>query len=1065
MLPPSITLREPLSFPVEIIEVDGLHKIMSGNLPVTPMNVTLEWKQQNRGATKASLETYARAARHYVEFAAHRSRSLIDVTNEEFKWFTQALTGGYFLGADGTQRQLRGVRGARTADTMISLLYSLAVDLQEIYSFTFDWYRYRGVPNELVELVRALGGKTRTNTFRRTHQIPYTPKKVLGLPDEEFELLLRAAHKKWGDTVADGDIAFAEDLDKQRGALFYRNLAILLSMRLEGARRSEPPFITLDDIDREKSLIYLVTKGHGGEHGERLPVLLHPLVESAIWVYATRYRPVTDENSVKGYPVFVSHSTRNYGKRISAQTVRKVIDALRDNLTQPWDKLVSPHTLRHSFASDLQKHGGEAATIVNMRHTSCCQNSVLSQKAKNRMNKITAENLENSAKTFFQRAQSIKDMQRKKFVAEYQLTARQATHIFPKNRWKELQNEWALARAKKALDEAYNSAIVRERFTIERIIKLLEGTGILHLRFMGLAGNEWRKRRMQLPTVKEKVLMTIKDLVAKRIPAGDLTNKLIHKTSGLGCFNQGTWFRDAVLAARRELLEHRTCNDIPQPPEGIRTLAIPGGWIDLDADVWDLRSGSGSYLNRSLLRTDIADIAWQQMRDALVEQHLTCGTVSEHYAEYRIVGELLGDEVPDVRKATLERVQRAWLTFKGNPYKVKRVLAALRRLFTCLCNHTTEVSGIDRNEMLLISCWLYTSVSVGRISPKDDFLSEKEMNETITGCLIDIKAGLDFTEMEVDLLSLSAQPGAKENAAVVVEWGWSLMLLLMLFTGLRRESVANLKIGDWSEIRPGLFALIWSHGKKREEKVSILATSVALLLNQYVQRTAKLRDALGTKNVFLTRDGHGYWSAHQKFDYLVRCLRLFTKRHGIERNRKPLKLNCLIVRRTYVTRELYMGRNIWALRLQLGHSSIRTTKSYAKFDLYEHPEEVGDALDEHARSSLTLWNHPLLLTDLDKSERTRLLDLKEERHQDVGLCRYDCCVKMSSGSPPPCSLCENLVTGPDFLKEWDMEQKGRELEMERLRITSEADHLLAQKKSEYELFKINLAFVRKKDHQ
>jgi integrase len=366
----SITLTERLKLPVETVEVDGLPKLLAGNVPVTPLNIIFKWRRERKGATQSSLSSYARAGKLYVEFAAHRGRSLVDVTNEEFRWFTQALQGRHFLDENGRQQLLCGARGPRTADTMIALLYSLAADLQEIYQIRFDWYRYRGVPVELVEYVRALGGRSRTNTFRRAHRVPYTPRKVVALPDSEFERLLLAARQKWGDIITDGDTAFAEEPEGLRGALFYRNLGILLTLRFEGARRSEPPFITLDDLDRENSRIYLVTKGHGGAEGKKLPVLLHPLVESAIWVYATKYRPATDENSVKGYPVFVSHSTRNYGQRISAQTVRKIVDALRDSLTPPWDELVSPHTLRHSFASDLQKLGGAAAVVVNMRHAS-----------------------------------------------------------------------------------------------------------------------------------------------------------------------------------------------------------------------------------------------------------------------------------------------------------------------------------------------------------------------------------------------------------------------------------------------------------------------------------------------------------------------------------------------------------------------------------------------------------------------------------------------------------------------------------------------------------------------
>jgi integrase len=370
LLAPSPILREPLRLPVEVIEVDGLPKIMAGGCPVTPLNVALKRRRETHGATDASLGVYVRGARLLSEFAAHRGRALIDLTNEDFQWFTNALKGKPFLDKDGRQVFLTGSRCARTADLMIAVNYSLAQDMQEVYGVRFDWYRFGGAPLELVELIRAIGGKRGAGHFRRAHRVPYTPKKIRGLPDAEFERMLRAAFGIWGDTIVDGDVAFSDDAEAQRGALFYRNLGILLTLRFAGARRSEPTFIQPEDVDRENSRLYLVTKGHGGEQGKKLPVLLHPVVDKVIWVYITKYRPVTVKNSEKGYPVFVSHSTRNYGERVTDQTVRKIIDRLRDSLTPPWDKLVSPHTLRHSYASDLQKHGGETAVVVNMRHAS-----------------------------------------------------------------------------------------------------------------------------------------------------------------------------------------------------------------------------------------------------------------------------------------------------------------------------------------------------------------------------------------------------------------------------------------------------------------------------------------------------------------------------------------------------------------------------------------------------------------------------------------------------------------------------------------------------------------------
>ena len=109
---------------------------------------------------------------------------------------------------------------------------------------------------------------------RRTHSIRWIPRKVLGLPDEQFARLLRAAHERWGDVITDGDIAWAADLEAQRGALFFRNLALLLILRCAGSRRFEVVQVRLEDVDRAASLLYLPTKGHRIEEGRQAPVLL-----------------------------------------------------------------------------------------------------------------------------------------------------------------------------------------------------------------------------------------------------------------------------------------------------------------------------------------------------------------------------------------------------------------------------------------------------------------------------------------------------------------------------------------------------------------------------------------------------------------------------------------------------------------------------------------------------------------------------------------------------------------------------------------------------------------------
>ena len=378
----SISLERALKFPVEVIRVPAEDrveepKILAAGVPVTPINNVLSQRRRFKAATKHSIDTYLRAGHLYVVFCAHLGRSIIDITNDEFKIFLGALRGEQFLDAGGNGKTLEGKRSERTADLMVSLMYSIASDIEQLYDVRFDWRRYERLPREVIEALYASQSYKRKIYLERQHRIKHAIPKALGLPDEQFARVIYRARQLWLDVIPNGDRVYIRDpekLEKQRGALFHRNLCILLMMGGEGARRSEVDPLMFDDLDPEKNRLYLVTKGHGGEEGERLPVMMQPVVYNSILHYATQFRPTVNIPEEDKRHIFLSHSPRNYGHRITPETVRKIVDVLRDALDEPWKRRTTPHKFRHRFAYQLQRLGGPFAVVSNMRHA--CLSSV-----------------------------------------------------------------------------------------------------------------------------------------------------------------------------------------------------------------------------------------------------------------------------------------------------------------------------------------------------------------------------------------------------------------------------------------------------------------------------------------------------------------------------------------------------------------------------------------------------------------------------------------------------------------------------------------------------------------
>jgi integrase len=356
--------------PVWIRWVDGLPKILAGGVPVAPFNAALRQRARHDGATRKSLAAYARAAALYTAYCAHQRIGLLDVANDEFPHFVDGLLGLKFRDASGQLVRLDGrARSRRSADLYLALLYSIAGDVAHLYDVSFDWRRHQrlvGSSNGLTELFRA---HLLTGLGQRTHRVRHAQRKVVGLPDEEFEKMLLRAVDLWGEYVAPGDRRFAIEPEHQRGALLHRNLAILLSMRYAGARRAEVGTIRIDDVDRQANKLHLETKGHRKGDVEYLPVVLYPSVAAQLWTYFTEYRP-TVSNTTDNGQLFLSHGIRDYGQPLTDSAIRELFDRLRPAVSPQWRKQATPHTLRHACAYELQGRVSPDVIMAQMRHRS-----------------------------------------------------------------------------------------------------------------------------------------------------------------------------------------------------------------------------------------------------------------------------------------------------------------------------------------------------------------------------------------------------------------------------------------------------------------------------------------------------------------------------------------------------------------------------------------------------------------------------------------------------------------------------------------------------------------------
>ncbi len=134
----------------------------------------------------------------------------------------------------------------------------------------------------------------------------------------------------------------------------YRNKAMLELMYATGLRVSELVSLKIEDVDLNNALVRTMGKGSK----ERI-IPFGNYAANALYEYINNYRPQFFKREVNEY-LFLN----NHGKQMTRQGFFKILKSIA--VEKGIDKELSPHTLRHSFATHLLTGGADLRSIQEM---------------------------------------------------------------------------------------------------------------------------------------------------------------------------------------------------------------------------------------------------------------------------------------------------------------------------------------------------------------------------------------------------------------------------------------------------------------------------------------------------------------------------------------------------------------------------------------------------------------------------------------------------------------------------------------------------------------------------
>jgi integrase len=480
------------------------------------------------------------------------------------------------------------------------------------------------------------------------------------------------------------------------------------------------------------------------------------------------------------------------------------------------------------------------------------------------------ERIRQAAEQLFAQAEHFSELTRSRVLelAGGNVGRRAFDRVFPGNQFTLLRQAWLRNRIEGAMKTVFATAKVQRDVTFQKVADV---AGCSDDAVIRLVGDQFLARRAALEDSQERMLQAIQRLVDAKISPQEYTWARVYAEADERPMHTKARVNRAFRDGLESLVQYHE-QQRQQRITGATYACIQGTWVNVDEPIWFL-PGIGKTLRCDHLRPDIAAVAWPLLREEALSVQLSAYTLSVHYQGCISVAKLLGEIIPDIQAITLNAIQQAWLRFEASNDVRKHLRTMLVRMLEALIVQGATDAMLNVQEYGRVVSWL-RMINLSEPTSDKAYLSESEFDALLDGCLEDIVHGLAYTRRSGPTVEQQTFDIHAEDVVSVFHWGVALIILVMAFTGLRRQSIARLTVDDIAQIGPEAFALAWRHGKPGKERIAIIPTLVAEHLYHYIHTTAPVRKHLKSQHIFLARNRSRRWD-HMTVDRVTRAFDSF----------------------------------------------------------------------------------------------------------------------------------------------------------------------------------------------